>query len=510
MTDQSRAASRDCVVAGARVLDLDAQGYMTGPVDIVVRGGRIESVEAAAAERVRADAGIERIDARGLLALPGLIDAHLHSSGAFERGRLDNLPLELFMLYEVPPVETEAPEPAAYRARVLLGAAERLRKGVTTVFDDPIYAPVATPVLIDAVMGAYAESGMRATVSIYQPEKPMLDWYPFLRSLLPDELERALDATAPPPVDQILRDYEAFVARWHGAEDGRLRCASSPSAPHRAGDDYLIAMHALAERADLPFVLHLYESKLQRVCAELEGRSFVRRLNDLGVLDSRLAAVHAVWVDAADARELGEAGATVVHSPSGNARCGSGIMPWRLLADAGVNLALCTDEATVEDTSSLWNVARLAAQLHKLEGGDYRRWPSASELLRAMTIGGAGALGARGELGELTVGACADIVLLDLDAAPYVPFTDLANHLVYGEDGSSVRLVIVDGRVVVRDGRLLTIDEEALRAEVREHAERAAPDAGAVAVWADRLWPFVDEMYRRCAAYDVGFTRWAP
>jgi 5-methylthioadenosine/S-adenosylhomocysteine deaminase len=351
---------------------------------------------------------------------------------------------------------------------------------------------------------------MRATVSIYQPGKPMLDWYPYLRDLLPDELERELDAAAPPRLDEILATYEAFVARWHGAEDGRLRCASSPSAPHRAGDEQLVAMHGLAGEADMPFVLHLYESKLQRVCAELEGRSFVERLRDLGVLDARFVGVHAVWVDDADARLLGEAGATVVHSPAGNARCGSGIMPWRLLADAGVTLALCTDEATVEDTSSLWNVGRLAAQLHKLAGGDYRRWPDAREMLAAMTTGGARALGLAGQVGELRAGTRADVVLIDLEAPPFVPFNDLANHLVYGEEGGSVRLVLVDGRVVVRDGRVLTIDEEALRAEVRERTAAASAGGAAVADWAERLWPYVDEMYRRCAAYDVGFTRWAP
>jgi 5-methylthioadenosine/S-adenosylhomocysteine deaminase len=184
------------------MLDVDAPGFMSAPVDIAVRGGSIESIGAVAEDPVDG----ERIDARGLLAMPGLVDAHLHSSGAFERGRLDNLPLELFMLYEVPPVGGEPPDPAAYRARVLLGAAERLRSGITAVFDDPIYSPAASPELVDAVMGAYAQSGLRATVAIYQPDQPMLDWYPYLRSLLPDDLEAALDAATPPPMNEILDD----------------------------------------------------------------------------------------------------------------------------------------------------------------------------------------------------------------------------------------------------------------------------------------------------------------
>jgi 5-methylthioadenosine/S-adenosylhomocysteine deaminase len=487
------------------VLDLDAPDLASAPVDIVVRGGRVASIGDAST----AAAEDEVIDATGMLVMPGLVDAHVHSSGALERGLLDNLPLELFMLYELPPVPGQAADAELAQARVLLGAAERLRTGITTVLDDPIYSPAPTPAAIDAVMQAYVVSGLRATVTIYQPNRPMLDWYPYLRSLLPADLASALERAVPPPMDEILSVYETFVGRWNGAQGGRVRCGMSPSAPHRATDDYLVAMHAMAEREGLPFVLHLYESKLQRVIGDLEGRSFVRRLRDLQVLDSRLCAVHGVWLDEVDAHDLGAAGANIVHSPSGNARCGSGIMPWRLLADAGVNLALCTDEATVEDTCSLWNVGRLAAQLHKFSGADYRRWPDAAEILRAMTTGGARAVGLEGEIGLLAPGACADLLLIDLQSPVFVPFNHLANHLVYGEDGRSIRMVMVDGRVVVKDGRVLTIDEEALRAEVRGRTA-LRPRSEQVEAWARRLWPFVDEMYRRCAAYDVGFTRWAP
>ncbi|HTE62551.1 MAG TPA: amidohydrolase family protein [Solirubrobacteraceae bacterium] len=500
------AAGRDWTIAGARALDLDAETGATDPVDVVVRDGRIASV--APAGSLAPHGGV--IDATGMLVMPGLVDAHLHSSGAFERGRLDNLPLELFMLYEVPPVDAQ-PEPAeVWRARVLLGAAERLRTGVTSVLDDVIFSPAPTETGIDAVMSAYAESGMRATVSLYQPDKPMLDWYPYLRASLPEDLRAALDAARPPAAAEILRGYEAFSGRWHGAEAGRLRCGVSCSAPHRATDEHLTGMHALAARADLPFVLHLYESKLQRVVAELDGRSFVRRLGDLGVLDERACLVHAVWVDEQDAAELGAAGATVVHSPSGNLRCGSGIMPWRMLADAGVALALCTDEATVEDTGNLWHVGRLAAQLHKLAGPDYERWPTAREILRALTEGGAAALGLAGQVGTLAPGAHADLLLIDLETSVYTPFAELLNHLVYGEDGRSIALVMVDGNVVARGGTVLTIDEPALRRRVAELTARAGDGAAATEAWAQRLWPYVDAMYRRCAAYDVGFSRWAP
>jgi 5-methylthioadenosine/S-adenosylhomocysteine deaminase len=497
---------REWTIAGARALDLDRETGATDPVDVVVRDGRIATVSPAGASEPHG----ELIEGAGMLVMPGLVDAHLHSSGAFERGRLDNLPLELFMLYEVPPVDARPDPPGAWRARVLLGAVERLRTGVTSVLDDVIFPSAPTAEEIDAVMAAYAESGMRATVSLYQPDKPMLEWYPYLAASLPAGLRDALAGARPASAADILHGYEAFLARWHGAHRGRLRCGVSCSAPHRATDEHLVGMHALARTAGQPFVLHLYESKLQRVVGDLEGRSFVRRLHDLGVLDDHSCMVHAVWVDERDAEELGAAGATVVHSPSGNLRCGSGIMPWRMLADAGVPLALCTDEATVEDSGNLWHVGRLAALLHKVAGPDYERWPTPREILRALTEGGARAMGLAGEVGTLAPGARADLLLVDLGTPVYTPFAELVNHLVYGEDGRSVRLVMVDGCVVARDGRVLTVDEAALQREVAElnrSDDRTKPETQD---WARRLWPYVDAMYRRCAAYDVGFSRWAP
>lgn len=499
------------------VLDLDARGATKGPVDIEIDGGRIAGIrpsdrpnflgpEAPRQPDTEADRVIE---GAGLLAIPGLVNAHLHSSGHFSRGLVDNLPLELFMLWELPPLEAPPSPPELYRARVLAGAAEMLRSGITSVMDDPIFAPAATEEAIEAVMGAYQDAGVRATVSIYQPNKTEYDWMPYLPQLLPPDLRRRMDEQPRRSTAAIMRMYRSFFERWHGASDGRLRCSASCSAPQRATDDYLADLHGLATDWNVPLVMHVYESKVQRVAGELsQAGSFIRHVRDLGALDERTAVVHAVWVDDQDIRDLAEASSTVIHSPSGNLRCGSGVMPYRDLMRAGVPVALCTDEATVEDTCSLWSVGRLAAQLHKIASPDYEEWPTAEEILRAMTEGGARAMGLTGEVGVLRPGARADIVLIDLESSTYLPLQCLPRHLVYGEDGRSIRMVMVDGEIVVRDGRVLTVDEEALLEEVRRLASPWAAAQGPVARWADRLRPYVEEMYRRCARFDVGFTRW--
>jgi len=499
--------SGSCLIRSAMLLDDAAPRRLGPPVDIVVRDGVI--TEVVDAGRAALEEPIAVIDAHGWLALPGLVNAHVHSSGAFNRGLVDDLPLELFMLYELPPFDFGPFPPQLYRARVLFGTLEMVRRGVTAVLDDPIYAPAPTPETVDAVMGAYRELGIRATVTIYQPELPEHEWFPYLADLLEPEVLARFVADRPPPADAIIAGYRDFIARWHGAAGDRLRCGISPSAPQRATDSYLTAMHALAAEHDMPYVLHVYESKVQRVAEQVAGRpSLVQRLDELGVLDERACIVHGVWIDDDDIARLAAAGATVVHSPSGNLRCGSGLMPYRRLRKAGVEIALCTDEATVEDTNNLWHVGRLAAQIHKISGPNYADWPTAPEILHALTAGGARAMGLQDKVGMLRRGARGDIVLVDLAHPAYLPLTDVANHLIYGEDGSAVRRVIVDGEVIVSDGRVLTVDEDALIDEVRELMPAWLEALEPASDWAARLRPAFDEMYRRCVATDVGFTRW--
>jgi 5-methylthioadenosine/S-adenosylhomocysteine deaminase len=490
------------LIEGALLLDPDEPGGTSGPVDILIEGGLIRRIGRAG------DVGFDArlIDAHGALAMPGLVDAHVHSSGLFDRGSSDNLPLELFMLWEVPPIEATPPPLMLYRARVLIGALEMLKAGTTSVFDDPIYAPEATEEAIDTVMGAWVDAGIRATVGIYQPDRPPIEWLPYLRELLPADVRRRFERS--PDGDHLLDVHARFVDRWHGAAAGRIRCAASCSAPQRVTDSYLLRLHAAAAEHGLPLVMHVYESRAQRVAADmLYGRSLVRRMRDLGVLDQRSVVVHAVWVDEEDVGDLATAGATVVHSPSGNLRCGSGVMPFRMLADAGVPIALCTDEATVEDTSSLWSAGRLAAELHTLAGSDYRTWPTAREILATMTEGGARALGLEGSVGILREGAYADLLLIDLSTTTFVPRTDVVRHLVHGEQGASIRLVMVGGEVVVRNGCVLTLDEKRVVSDAQDLIEEHRDRMGEVDQWARRLRPTYEEVYRRCAECDVGLVR---
>ena len=511
LADQSApfaAAPADLVIRGARVLALDAADSEWPSADIVVRNGAIAALGPKAGDGI--DSG-RSIAADGLLAMPGLVNAHFHSPGNLLKGTLDGMPLELFMLHEVPPLaDVHSSERLAY-VRTMLGALEMLRRGITAVHDDAFHVPVATPATVDAIMSAYRDVGMRATVAIDQPNVVEYEKFPYLAELLPESERRAMDAAPRQSTAELLELYRHLIQRWHGEENGRLAAAVSCSAPQRVTRDYLFGLSELSRHHDLPFNVHVLETRLQRVLGEVKlGKSLVRYLHDLGVLDGRMLVIHAIWVDDDDIELLARSGCCVAHNPVCNLRLGSGVMPWRKLKQAGVPICLGSDEATVDDSINMWQVAKTAALLHTLGDPEYREWPTAGDMLGALTRGGARALRRAGTLGELSIGAAADVALLDLDTLAFTPLNDLRRQLVFCEDGSSVRFTIVAGRVVYEDGRVAAVDEQALKAEARALMADSADSLARARSDAARLDPYYRAMYLRAAAHDVGFTRWLP
>jgi 5-methylthioadenosine/S-adenosylhomocysteine deaminase len=188
---------------------------------------------------------------------------------------------------------------------------------------------------------------------------------------------------------------------------------------------------------------------------------------------------------------------------------GSGVMPFRRLRDAGVPICLGTDEAIADDAINMWLVAKMTGLIHNITDPDYERWPTATEVLDCLIRGGARAMRPHVQLGRIAPGYQADLILLDMDTLPFTPLNDLRRQLVYCETGSSVRLTMVAGRVVVENGTVATVDEAALRAEARDHAARfAANNQGVVDEAARDLQPYYRQMYLKAAGRQVGMNRW--
>jgi cytosine/adenosine deaminase-related metal-dependent hydrolase len=491
---------------GARLFDLAHPEAMTGPADVLVADGRIVAVG-----QLAAPAGAEVIEAAGHLLMPGLVNGHFHSPVNHMKGELDSLPLEIFMLYESPALEELRPTPREAYVRTMLAAAEMLKGGVTSVQDDAFFVPEPTTEIVDAVMQAYADSGIRATVSLDQPEVAELDKLPFLAELLPADLRATLSRAPDFGQAELLAAYRHLIGRWHGHDDMRLRAAVSVSAPQRVTPEYFAALDTLSQTHNIPLYAHMLETKLQRVYGRtrLNGRSLVRYTDDLGMLSPRMNIIHAVWTDGDDLDLIAASGAAIAHNPISNLRLGSGIAPLRAMLDRGIPVCLGTDEAIADDAVNMWGVAKAAGLVHNITSPDHTRWPTAREILGCLIRGGAQAMGLQDELGTIAPGMRADLILLDLDTMAFTPLNDLPRQLVYCENGSSVRLTMVAGRIVARDGRLLTIDEAALRAEARALFAARRPALAAARAEAAVLLPYYEAMYRRAAAEDVGMQRWA-
>ncbi len=506
------AQSAALIIRHAHVLCLDDGNHEWDNADIVMVDGRIVAIGPDAATKWTGS--VERtIDAKGMLAMPGLINAHFHSPGNLMKGALDGLPLELFMLYEVPPLADEGSALGQDLSRLtyvrtMIGALEMLRRGITTVHDDAYHVPVVTRENIDAIMQAYSDSGIRAAVAIDQPNIVEYDKYPYLRELLPLEEKERMDASPFQSAEELVSLYEYLIGKWHGTQNGRLSAAVSCSAPQRVTKEYFRALSALSKQHDIPFNIHILETRLQRVLGqEVFGQSLVKYVHELGLLDERMMVIHSIWVDDEDIALLAQSGCTVAHNPVCNLRLGSGVMPWRKLMDAGVPICLGTDEMNTDDTTNLWFVAKVAGMIHSLSNDEPSQWSQAAEVLNAATRGGARAIRRSADLGQLREGFIADICLIDLDTHAFTPLNSLIRQLVYCEDGSSVRMTIVNGKIVFEQGKIAGVDEKALRAEARALTAKLASATDALNADAARLAPYYIEMLRRAREVDVGMDR---
>jgi 5-methylthioadenosine/S-adenosylhomocysteine deaminase len=476
--------------------------------DILVEGTRITTIgnDLTAPE----NAGELRvIEAEGLLAMPGLINGHLHSPGNFMKGALENYPLEIFMLYEVPPLSEIPLSSRLLYIGTILGAIEMLKLGITSVHDDAYFVPVPSNDRINSLIQAYVDSGMRAAVTLDQPNIVEYEKYPFLCEILPESVKHDMEMVEIMSTEELLAIYRDYIDRWHGECGGRISASVSCSAPQRVKLDYFAGLSELSRKYDIPFQMHILETKLQRVLGdEKYAKSLVHYVNDLGFLDERVVVVHAIWVDESDMEVMKESGCSVAHNPICNLKLGSGVMPFRRLRDHGIPVCLGTDEANTDDTINLWNVAKVAGLIHNITDSDYRKWPNATEILHALTRDGARSMGQEERIGQITPGYDADLILVDLNSLAFTPLNDLNRQLVYCENGSSVVLTMVKGSIVVENGHVCTVDEEAIKDEARELTKEYHQQMAKIRKWASQLEPHYRSMYFRAASQNVGMNRW--
>lgn len=487
------------LIKGGLVVRGDSRARTWNREDILIDGNCVSAV----GTKIEAEhSAAEVIDASDRIVMPGLINAHMHSNESFEPGAYDNLPLDLWLLESYSPFGFPLRGEREHYLRTMACAIRSIRSGVTTVQDDIVYPP-STADAVDSAMRAYRDAGLRAWVTVDMWDLPVVDSLPFIGDILPEEIRAELDALPGLSAREFAELFRRHAETWHD-RDGRLRVVLAPCGPQRCSADLLRDIGRLSEEHDVPIHSHTLETRLQMVQAQQQhGKSWVAFMDDLGLLGPRTTLVHGIWLSDADIDLIAARGCSVVHNPLSNLKLGSGICPVRKLLEAGINVAIGTDGMTTSDTADLIEAIRLASLLHKLDGPDYESWLSAEEVFDMATCGGARSGLMQNELGAIEPGMRADLILLDVNDWGFTPLTNPVQQLAYSANAGAVETVIVNGRVVMRDRKILTVDEAALRDEVREAADRFwREDVPAMREGAARLRPYFEEMYWRAQNWE--------
>lgn len=388
------------------------------------------------------------IDAAGNLVLPGLVNCHCHGAMTLFRGLADDLPLMTWLSEHIFPAEARLVDAEMVYWCSKLAAAEMIMGGATTVADAYFHE--------DAASRAFCEAGLRTVAA-----------------------QGIIDFPAPgvPEPSQNIAAAEDFLSAWQG-KNPLLTPALFCHSPYTCSPDTLQRAKALAREAGSPFFIHLAETRDEiKQIKEHHGCTPVRLLHRLGLLDEKTICVHCVWLEEEDIELLRESGAKAVTCPESNMKLGSGIAPLAEMLAAGVPVGLGTDGCASNNDLDLFQEMASCARLHKVAAHEPTRLPAAA-LLGMATGAGAEVLGLAGQTGRLAVGLRADCIILDRKQPHLTPFHN-PETLVYAGRSSDVATVLIDGRVVMENRRILAFDLAETLNEVRRLARRVR--AGGVA-----------------------------
>ena len=452
------------IIRGGRLLDVARH---EAPLrDILVEGGTIREVGPAG---LAAPDSAHTLDASGRLLHPGLINGHTHSHGNLSKGTGDRWTLEL-LLTAGPWISGNRSTEDKYRS-TLVGACEMVLKGCTACYDLMAEFPTPSVEGIEAVTRAYSDVGMRAVVAPMIADTTFFEAIPGLLEALPDALRKDTQRFRLDPGTTTLDNMRAIVNQWRH-DRSQLRPAVAPTIPLHCSDAFMTGCRDIARGDGLGLHSHVAESKVQAIAGiERYGKSLTAHLDGLGLLGRDFVVAHGVWLDDDDMQRLAAHGASVSHNAGSNALLGNGIADARRMLELGVNLAIGTDGASCCDNQNMYEAMRMASYVSHVRGPQWERWLTPEEIVIAATEGSAKALGFD-NLGRIAPGYQADIVFLDLDAVNWIPMNDPVNQLVHTEDGSSVHSVMIGGRMVVEDRRVVGIDIHHLADEVRRSQER--------------------------------------
>ncbi|MEN4099682.1 MAG: amidohydrolase, partial [Anaerolineaceae bacterium] len=435
----------DYILTNAIVLTMDDHLHQFSPGAVAVDG---ESIIAVGAQEniLSAYTSTQIMDCGGNVLMPGLVNSHTHAPMTLLRGLADDLRLDVWLMGYMMPVEREFVSPDFVHLGTLLGCAEMIRSGVTT-FADMYYFE-------ESVAKAAAQAGMRALCGETVLKFPTPD---------AGSYEEALESA---------RD---FIQRWR--EHPLITPTVAPHAPYTATDDLLRSCAALAAEFDVPLQTHLSETALEVENMRANtGMPVIPYVKKQGLFDAKVLAAHCVHIDEGEIRTLLHAGAGVAHNPSSNLKLASGIAPVHRMLQLGLNVGIGTDGPASNNDLDMFEEVRLAAFLAKGSTGDPTVLPAQQALLMATRLG-AQAMHLGNITGSLEAGKRADLILVDvsrLHNSPHFRRDRFAVYaqIVYASKATDVTDVMINGNWVMRDQKLLTLQEDELLRASQEYARR--------------------------------------
>ncbi len=437
----ANAAERvDIIIRGGTVVTMDGTSRVIENGAVAVKGERIIAVGTTSDIAAKYTAA-RTIDAAGKVVMPGLINTHTHVPMVLFRGIADDLVLMEWLQKYIFPAEAKNVDEQFVRWGTRLGCLEMIQGGTTT-FVDMYYFE-------DAIADETARAGMRAVLG-----------------------ETVLDFPAPDNKtwDAAMAYAETFAAKWKG--NALITPAIAPHAPYTVSTDHLKQTHSFSQRLGVPLVTHIAEDQAEvKTIQERYGASSVAYLDRIGLLDERVIAAHMVWPTSDDIITLAKRSVGVAHCPQSNMKLAAGAAPVPQMLKAGVAVGLGTDGAASNNDLNLWEEMDTAAKLHKFTSKDPTVL-NAREALEMATIRGARAIHQDKDIGSLEGGKRADLIIVGMDSAHQTPVYNIYSELVYATKASDVETVMINGRIVMQNRRVLTIDERSVRVKANEYRDR--------------------------------------
>ena len=430
----------DLLVTGGTVVTMDAQRRVIEDGAVAIRGDSIVAVGPRAEIESRFEAA-QTIDAHGALVMPGLINGHAHAAMSLFRGLADDLALDEWLQKYIFPAEARNVTPDFVNWGTKLGVLEMLRGGITTYADMYYFEDVVARVTKDA--------GMRGVLG-----------------------ETIIDFPAPDnkTPGEALAYTQKYLNQWKG--DPLIIAAVAPHSIYTCSEKTLQDAAALARRNGAPILIHIAEAQFElEQSREKHGATPVAYLERAGILGPDVIGAHCIWVDQADIATLAHFNVGCINNPSSNMKTAAGVMPVPEMLAAGEPIGLATDGAASNNNLDLFEEMDLAAKLQKVARMDPRALP-AKQVVEMATINGARALHLEKIIGSLETGKKADLILVDIGAPHDTPMYDVYSELVYASKATDVRTVVIAGNIVMRDRRMLTLDEKEILAKAEEYKKK--------------------------------------